>query len=159
MAPDKPPGIIGKLAGAVAKRDRLAALKARFESRDPQEIERALADLGLTCGDYTPAEPDDAILHHLLPEMLERLKFDGETAWEDMNFMQTLRKACYGCPTESATAVRSGSVGRRRKTTTTSSAPTPRSLTPWRARRNPHRHLPSPSRSGNSAMTGGSHLC
>ena len=101
MAPDKPPGIIGKLAGAVAKRDRLAALKARFERRDPQEIERALADLGLTCGDYTPAEPDDAILHHLLPEMLERLKFDGETAWEDMNFMQTLRKACYGCPTES----------------------------------------------------------
>ena len=31
-----------------------------------QEIERALADIGLTCGEYTPAEADDPILHHLL---------------------------------------------------------------------------------------------
>lgn len=100
MTPDKSPGVIGKLAEAVASKDRLAALKARFESRDPHEIERALADLGLRCGDYTPAEPDDPILHHLLPEMLERLEIDGEAAWQDPAFMQKLRKACYGCPTD-----------------------------------------------------------
>ena len=73
MAPDKSPGVIGELAGAVAESDRLAALKARFESRDPQEIERTLADLGLTCSGHTPAEPDGPTLHHLLPEMLKRL--------------------------------------------------------------------------------------
>ena len=94
MASDKAPGVIGKLAGAVADCDRLALLKARFESRDPREIERALDDLGLTCGDYVP------VLHHLLPEMLERLEIDGEAAWQDAAFMQKLRKACLGCPTE-----------------------------------------------------------
>ncbi len=101
MAPEKGHGVIGKLTEALHASDRKAKLKARFASRNPQETERALADIGLSCGKYSPAETGDPVFHHPIPEMLERLEIDGDEAWKDASLMQGLRKRCFRCPEES----------------------------------------------------------
>ncbi|MEE9300261.1 MAG: DUF6455 family protein [Alphaproteobacteria bacterium] len=88
---------LGSLSDWRQNKVRGLSLERDFGRLQGRELDRALADIGLTRNDLSSLLKGCPIARQMFPRMMERIGVDTERAWRDPKFMGRIELACRAC--------------------------------------------------------------